>query len=94
MKDGKKFVERFISAADLRDEAIPGMPLIEIFGDRRGLIEQHCGVTEDECKQIGVRVKNGRILVLGERLQLALMTKEQLVISGCIEAVRLLRRGE
>ena len=93
MKERKNLVEHFISASDLSDEAVPGLPLIEIFGNKRVLIEHHCGVTEYGCQQISVKVKNGMILVLGNGLQFALMTKEQLVISGQIDCVRLMGRG-
>lgn len=93
MKQRKRFMEHLTAAADLQEEPIPGLPLIEISGDRRVLIEHHCGVTEYGHEQIGVRVKYGCILICGNHLELTRMTKEQLIISGCIEAVRLIRRG-
>ena len=94
MKERKNLVQQLAAAADLHDEAVPGLPLIEIVGDKRVLIEQHCGVTEYGCQQITVKVKNGTALVLGNGLQLALMTKEKLVICGQIEGIRLTRRGK
>lgn len=86
-------MEQLTAATDLQDEPIPGLPLIEIAGDRRVLIEHHCGVTEyGDCK-VGVKVKYGCILVCGNDLELSRMTKDQLIICGRIEAVKLIRRG-
>ena len=92
MKKRKNLVEHLALATQLHDEAVPGLPLIEIVGDKRVLIEEHCGVTEYGLRQITVNVKFGRVLILGNDLQLALMTKEKLVICGQIEAVQLIRR--
>ena len=94
MKERRNFLEQLSSVADLQDEAIPGLPLIEIVGDRRVLIEHHCGVTEYGCNQICIKVKQGTIEVYGNKLELALMTKEQLIISGYIEGVKLTRRRQ
>ena len=91
MKERRNFLDQLSSVSDLQDEAIPGLPLIEILGDRRVLIEHHCGITEYGCNQICVKVRQGMISVVGTKLELALMTKEQLIISGCIEGVRLVR---
>ncbi|MBP3304418.1 MAG: YabP/YqfC family sporulation protein [Oscillospiraceae bacterium] len=90
---GKHFMERVTAAADLPDEPIPGQPLVEIAGEHRVLIERHCGVTEYGRQQICVKVKYGTVCVSGQGLELTQMTKEQLIISGCIECVKLERRG-
>lgn len=90
---GKHFMERVADATDLQDEPIPGQPLVEIAGERRVLIERHCGVTEYGRQQICVKVKYGTVCVTGQGLELTRMTKEQLIISGCIECVKLERRG-
>ena len=86
------FMERLTKAADLQEEPIPGLPLIELAGDRRVLIENHCGVTEYGRDRIRVKVKFGQICISGQGLELAKMTKGQLVISGKINGVELMRR--
>lgn len=88
----KNFMDRITDAADLKEEPIPGLPLIEIAGDRRVLIEHHCGVTEYGCHRISVRVRRGLICVTGQGLELTRMSKELLIITGRIEAVQLSRR--
>ncbi len=87
------FLERLARTADLEEEPNPTMPLLELVGDRRVLIEHHQGVTEYGRNQITVRVKFGCITVTGQRLELAKMSREQLVISGCIQGIRVERRG-
>ena len=88
----KPFWEQVVMGADLPTETIPGQPLIEIAGQHRVLIENHQGVTAYGCSEICVRVKYGSIRVCGNQLSLARMTKDQLVITGDINAVTLLRR--
>lgn len=90
---GKKFLERIADAADLSDEPIPGLPLVEIAGDRRVLIEHHCGVTQYGRCQIRVRVKYGAVVVVGTQLELLRMTSQQLIITGKIAGVQLERCG-
>ena len=85
-----EFLNRLSLAADLPDEPFPGVPLIEIAGQNRVLIENHYGVTEYGENQIQVRVKYGFICVCGSCLALARMTRGQLIITGCIESVRLI----
>lgn len=78
-------------AADLPDEPIPGRPLVEIVDCCRVLIENHHGVNEYGNTMIRVKVKYGSICVCGDHLQLARMTKGQLIICGNIESVQLCR---
>ena len=91
MKDSKHFMERLAVSADLSDEPIPCTPLIEIAGSGRVLIEHHTGVTQYSCERIGVKVNYGQVMVSGRDLVLTRMTKEQLIISGCIETVHLIK---
>ena len=89
----KHFMERVAMAADLPDEPIPGVPLVEIAGDRRVLIEHHCGVTQYGRCRISVQVKYGSVVVIGTQLELTRMTLQQLIITGKIECVQLERGG-
>ena len=85
----KEFARRLIFAADLPDAAVPGMPLIEIYGQERVLIENHQGVTQYGAESICIHVKFGEIRVSGCGLELARMSKGQLVITGCIHGISL-----
>ena len=83
---------KLADGADLSGEPLPGMPIVEIAGECRVLIERHGGVTEYSRERISVKVRYGTVTVCGCGLELTRMTKEQLVISGRIDGVQLQRR--
>ena len=92
MKNRKNILDKVALKAELPGECAPGAPLVEIVEDRRVLIENHRGVVNYTCNEICVKVSYGQICVLGSYLQLARMTKHQLVITGQIEGLTLNRR--
>ena len=85
------FYEWVMGQADLLTEPSPGVTLVELAGDRRVLIENHGGVTVYGQKEIRIRSSYGMLCVHGTNLELARMTKQQLIITGCIESVSLFR---
>ena len=91
MERKRNLAQRLATVADLPDEPIPGLSLVEIAGDRRGLVENHKGVMAYSPETIRIRAKFGEICIAGTNLTLSRMTKGQLVICGCIDSVRLLR---
>ena len=92
MAKGHRLLNRLIDESELTVDSFPGQPIVEIAGDRRVLIENHFGVREYGREKIAVKVKYGFVNVCGECLELRQMTKEQLVISGRISGVSLVRR--
>lgn len=86
------WVDRLAGAADLQGEALPGQSVVELLGDGRVLVERHCGVTEYGRERIQVRMKYGSLCIQGCGLELASMSSEQLVITGRIDGVHLIRR--
>lgn len=90
----KGILERLSEGTDLPAEAMPNQTVVEVAGDSRVLIEHHSGVTEYGREKICVRVRYGRVEVCGCGLELAQMTKDQLVITGRIQGVMLHRRGK
>lgn len=94
MKNGRYFLEQLADGAELSAELIPGGSLVEIAGDCRVLVENHCGIIQYSRERICINVKFGRISVCGYNLELKRMTKEQLIISGKIEQVGLMRRAK
>lgn len=93
MRQKRDWLQRLTEGADLPGEASPALPLVELAGDRRVLIEHHRGVTQYGTDRICVNVKFGQVAVCGCGLELARMTREQLVICGRIDSVTLLRRN-
>lgn len=92
MKEYRNWGQRLADAADLPGEAMPGIPVVELLGDNRVLIECHRGVTEYSCEQIGVKVSFGCLCIRGCGLHVRFMTKEKLIISGKMESITLIRR--
>ena len=88
----RSFWKTMTDATDLNTEPRPGEPLIELVGQNRVLIENHMGVIGYKCNEICVKVKFGQVIVYGQNMMLGRMTKEQLLITGCIESVRVCRR--
>ena len=83
--------QRIALVADLPDATVPALPLIEIAGESRVLIENHFGVTQYSRETICVKVKFGQVCGDGVALELARMTKGQLVGTGRIDRGCLLR---
>ncbi len=80
---------RMADAAQLYGVSIPGVPLVEIAGDGRVLIENHMGVTEYGKQRISLKVKFGQICVCGDGLELLKITRVMAVISGKIQNVEI-----
>lgn len=87
-----RWMERLADRADLPGENLPGQPLVEIFGERRVLIENHDGVLEYGKERIQVKMRYGCLCVCGEGMELTRMNVDQLIISGQIESVSIIRR--
>lgn len=92
MADSGHWIRNIANQYALNAESLPGLPIVEIAGDCRVLIERHRGVVEYGTQRIRVRTEYGSVCVLGSHLQLKLMTRQQLIISGQIEAVQIQRR--
>lgn len=92
MKQRKRNVNEIVNAITQKTELVPGVPLLEIAGQCRVLIENHRGIIAYSPCQIAVRVQFGSYRITGCDLKIAKMGKEQLVIQGRIDSVQLLRR--
>lgn len=91
MKEKGKLLDKIVMGVDLPSESVPGMSLLEMVGNSRILIENHRGVTQYGCDEIHIKVSFGFLYVRGSELQLACMTKQQLVIVGKIESVSVVK---
>ncbi len=93
MASDNHWIRRFTEAADLYGEALPGVPLVELSGDNRVLIEYHRGISEYSPGRISVRVKYGEVRIFGRGLTLTVMSRQCLVISGNIDGMEIFRKG-
>ena len=66
------------------------LPLVEIVGRSRILIENHQGISTYSPDEIQVLVPKGSVLIKGSDLHLLQMCKAQLVICGDVAGVQLL----
>ena len=89
MKPRKRVISKVISAADLDAELEFGLPIIEIAGNKQVLIENHQSVIGYSTECICIKVKFGCICIHGNRLTIAKMASDQLVILGDIHCVQL-----
>ena len=69
--------------------SVSKVPLIELYGCKRILVENHCGVLEYTENLICIKIKCGQVCVCGCNLNLAMMSRERLVICGKIESVHM-----
>lgn len=93
MMRGKGMLDRITEAALCPGEPLPFQSLVELCGDRRVLLEHHKGITEYSSESITVKVHYGYLRVIGSSLEVAKMTASQLVITGCIDTLCVIRRG-
>lgn len=87
MKRRVDIIQRAALGMELPGEPILGIPLIELYGNTRVLIENHQGVTGYSACEIAVRTNSGIYCIHGNRLEIVSMTKHRLVIKGTIDSV-------
>ena len=68
------------------------VPIVELAGQSRVLIENHRGVLGYSLEEIRIKVCYGSICVTGCDLRLMQLSREQLVICGRVDAIQLLGR--
>lgn len=82
----------YLTDSTMDEEALPLLPIVELAGDRRVLIENHGGISQYSCEKITVMVKFGAVHICGSKLTVEHMTRTRLVILGRIDAISLTRR--
>lgn len=90
---GKHVMERVTRAALRSGEPILMEPLLELFGDHRVLIEHHKGIGQYSSEAIDVKVRFGSIGIYGSDLVICCMSAEQLIITGQIDTIKLLKES-
>ena len=87
----KDLLRKLAEGFDLEDEVLPGMPLVELIGPNRILIENHRGVREFGNDRISVSLQFGLLCIEGSCLQLRRMSGAQLIVYGQIERLTILK---
>lgn len=91
MGRNRRVINRLSGFFDMSTQPLPGLPIVELCGDRRVLIENHSGVVGYGREKICVAVKYGRLSVMGSELRICFMSRQQLVVSGEIHGVQIER---
>ena len=83
---------RMRATAEEKTDVLSKVPLVELAGQSRVLIENHLGVLAYSLDEIQIKVKYGKLSVKGSKLHLLQLSSEQLVINGQIDALLLMGR--
>lgn len=89
----KSLGNKLAVSSSLPSESMPQNPVIEVLGYGRVFIENHKGIAEYGRCRIVVNVNYGQICISGEHLELAVMTKASLVVTGIIDCVNIVRKA-
>ena len=73
-----------------KSDVLSRLPIVELAGQNRVLLENHHGVIAYSVNEIRIRVSYGCVIVRGVDLRLMEMSRIQLVICGRIESLQLL----
>lgn len=90
MQQGR-WIDRLMEGLELSEE-VSVDSIVELAGDHRVLIEHHRGIQRYGQDCICVKVKFGTVVISGCSMEIARMTKDQLIITGNIHSVTLQRR--
>jgi sporulation protein YqfC len=92
VKQRENWFQRLADEVDTYSEPLPSLPILELAGDRRLLIENHQGVITYDKENVIIKVQYGTVTVSGGNLEIMHMSKEQVVICGEIANISLHRR--
>lgn len=85
-----KCIRGSISPMNLK--TLERLPLVEIAGEKRVLIENHQGVVSYCTEEIQIKVCYGAVSIVGQGLRFMQLNRDQLVITGQLDHISLLRR--
>ena len=86
---GQAAMERLDQPGDIQ----PGVPRMELVGDREFFMTQHRGVLSYTTETVDIGGGDMTVRVIGTDLQLMAMTEGELRLRGRIAAVELRRQG-
>lgn len=91
MKIYDKVRSRIPELFNIPDMTLPGEPIIEVYGDRRILIEGCCAVLQYAGNCIKLRNSCGIVCIVGCDLCMSEITKTQTIITGKVENISICR---
>lgn len=85
----RSFGEKVAQTFSLPADAVAGLPLIELIGDRQVRVENHRGILAYDTREIHIGGGRVTIRVRGLEMELKVMNRGELLITGQIFAVEL-----
>lgn len=89
-----KRIRDLMFGQELSGESMPWHTVTELVDNKRLLVENHRGIIAYSCEKILIKLPFGRLCVSGCELNVACMTKTQLVINGTISSIIISKEGE
>lgn len=83
------FAEKLAQIFDLPADAVAGLPLIELVGDKQLRVENHKGILAYDTREIHIGGGKVALCVRGLDLELKVMNAGELLITGQIFSVEL-----
>lgn len=83
----REWVKRISLQMNTSMEPLPGVPLLEVSGNNRVLVENHKGIVHYGKEKICVKVKFGLISICGRDMEIIYITADKVVLSGEIEMI-------
>lgn len=75
-----------------QENVLAMLPIVELVGQSRLLIENHQGVLGYAPKEIKIKVSYGCVIVTGNNLQLMEMSRVKLAVCGKIDGLQIMGR--
>lgn len=91
MKIYNKVRNRLPELFNIPEMTLPGEPIIEVYGDRRVLVEGCCAVLQYAGNCIKLRNPSTIICVVGSDLHMVEISSSQTVITGKVENISICR---
>lgn len=91
MKLYRKVLGNIPEIIDVPDQTLPGVPIIEIYGNRRVLIEGRCAVTQYGATCVRLRNRIGVVSICGCGLSMAELSPNRMIVTGSIEGVSIMK---
>ena len=93
MKHNKGVLGHLLDATNLESDLMPGLPILELFGTSRLLIENHISVVEYSNSMICIKMPDAYVKISGKELLLSKLAAESLVVTGDIDQLTFLKHG-
>ena len=87
MRVYKKVSKIMPEILNLPDITMPGVPIIEIYGNHRALIEGRCTVVEYGGSCVKMHNACGTVCICGDGLAMAELSQFRTIITGHIESI-------